>query len=267
MSAVAPLPERMATAVLETALQPIVALNDEHVLGYEALTRVRGGTIGVAQLFERAAGRRRATELNLAAIRTALGATPRLPPHALLFVNADPVVLASPELSWILREGSGRTGFPLDRLVVEITERSGFTDVSATTRVLEDLRASGVRYALDDFGSAHSHLTLIDVIRPSFIKIGNELGTAFEENATRTHIVRHITALARDFECSTILEGVETKATADAAASLGIQLAQGYHFGRPVAAPHWSPSSGEARDFSHPMYFPGAGADFVTSPF
>jgi len=226
--------------VLETALQPIVALRDEQVFAFEALARVRG--IDTANLFERAAERRRAAELNLVAVRGALDVVPLLPSHALLFVNVDPIAMESPELPRIVRTGASRAGFPLSRLVVEITERSGFLDLSSMKRVIDDLRASQVRFALDDFGSASSHLALIDVIRPSFLKIGHGFGTAFEKSATLTHIVRHIAGLARDLTCSTILEGVESPATARAGLELGIEYAQGYHFGRPVV-PSASPQS------------------------
>jgi EAL domain-containing protein (putative c-di-GMP-specific phosphodiesterase class I) len=234
MSAAVALVEPRELAVLETALQPIVDLEGERVFAFEALTRVRGGGITPAQLFDRATGRRRAIELNLDAIHRALGAADRLPPQALLFVNADPVVLSSRELPRIVREGAARAHIAPSRIVIEITERSGFTEMTAASRVLDALRASGVRFALDDFGSAHTHLTLIDVIRPSFIKIAQEFGTGFEASPTRTHIVRHVAALAHDLECRTILEGVEAPATARAARDLGIDYAQGYYFGRPV---------------------------------
>lgn len=232
-AAAAALADPAETAVLETALQPIVALGDERVFAFEALTRVRGGRVATAQLFDRAT-RRHAAELNLEAIHCAFGAAHRLPPHALLFVNADPVVLGRGELPVLMCAGSTGAGFPLSRVVVEITERSGFTNVTAATRVLDTLRGWGVRFAFDDFGSAHSHLTLLDVIRPSFIKIGHELGTGFEQDPTHALIVRHVAALARDFGCSTILEGIESPATARAARELGIEYAQGYYFGRPL---------------------------------
>jgi len=234
MSAMALLADPLECPVLETALQPIIALESERPIAFEALTRVHSGGMTPAELFDCAAERRRSAELNLVAIDTALGAAPRLPEHALLFVNADPVVLASSSLPGVIRDGAARSNFPLTRLVVEITERSGFTDVIAATRVVDELRSCGVRFAFDDFGSAHSHLGLIDVIRPSFFKISHDFGTAFESDATRRRIVRHVAELARDFDCATILEGVESAATADAARALGIDYAQGFHFGRPV---------------------------------
>ena len=131
-------------------------------------------------------------------------------------------------------------GLPLSRVVLEVTERSGFTDAAADLAVFERLGEAGVRFALDDHGSAYSHLSLIDRIRPTFIKISQAFGTAFEEDPMRTRVVRHIAAMARDFGCRTILEGVETEATARAAAANAIDLVQGYYFGRPREAACWT---------------------------
>jgi EAL domain-containing protein (putative c-di-GMP-specific phosphodiesterase class I) len=219
---------------LTTALQPIVSLSGARVFAFEALTRARPG-VDVAELFDHAVGCGCAIPLNLVGIRNALNAARGLAKEAFLFVNADPIVLTSVHLPRVIRESAARSGFPLSRLVVEITERSAFADVPATMRVLDDLRASVVRFALDDFGSAHSHLALVDAIRPSFLKIGHGFGTAFEESATRSLIVRSFVSLARDLACSTILEGIESAATARAARALGIEYAQGYHFGAPVS--------------------------------
>jgi EAL domain-containing protein (putative c-di-GMP-specific phosphodiesterase class I) len=98
------------------------------------------------------------------------------------------------------------------------------------------LKSAGVRFAFDDVGSAYSHLEHIDVIRPQFLKISKQFGSDFERDATKEKIVRNIIALAADFGCATIIEGVETEATLDAARDAGIALAQGYLFGRPAEA-------------------------------
>ncbi len=83
---------------------------------------------------------------------------------------------------------------------------------------------------------------IIDVIRPRFLKISQQFGTGFEEDPTKEKIVRNIIALAADFGCQTILEGVENEATLVAARELGIPLAQGYHLGRPGPAAEWRAS-------------------------
>ena len=220
---------------LTTAFEPIVALDDEHVFAFEALSRMRVGGVGIEQLFDRAEARGESVALNFAAIRSAFRATATLPADALLFINADPAVVCSAELPSVIREGARKAAFPLTRVVVEITERSALLDVSAAARVLAELRLSGVRFALDDFGSGHSHLSQIEMIQPSFLKIGHNFGTAFEQNIARGHIVRNVAAMARDFGCRTILEGIESANTALAARNLGIDYAQGYHFSRAIA--------------------------------
>lgn len=212
------------------AFDPIIALGEERVFAFEALTRTRVRGLCIAELFDRASENGSGAELNLIGIRNALNAAYQLPADALLFINADPIVLGNAELPSLLCESARRAAFPPARVVLEITERSAFDDVTATAFVLDDLRACGVRFALDDFGSAHSHLAHMDVIRPSFLKIGHGFGTAFEQSSTQTRIVRHIAALARDFDCHTILEGIESPATARAARDLGIEYAQGFHY-------------------------------------
>jgi EAL domain-containing protein (putative c-di-GMP-specific phosphodiesterase class I) len=106
--------------------------------------------------------------------------------------------------------------------------------------VFDELRELGLRFALDDHGSAYSHLSLINRIKPSFIKMSQTFGTDFENDPTKERIVRHTVSLARDFGCEMILEGVESAETARAAALIGVTLAQGFHFGRPRAAGHWT---------------------------
>ena len=226
---------------LTTAFQPIVATAGS-VFGFEALSRIRGAwpVGGIAELLDYAARRGALAELNLVATETAIGEAALLPPATLLFLNIDPVTFRHPSLHDTLIRSAGRYGLAPSRFVLEITERSGFSDDDGALAVLDRLSAAGVRFALDDHGSAYSHLSLIDRIRPTFIKISQTFGTAFEEDPMRTRVVRHIAAMASDFGCMTILEGVESEATARAAAASGIDLVQGYHFGRPREASCWA---------------------------
>jgi EAL domain-containing protein (putative c-di-GMP-specific phosphodiesterase class I) len=158
---------------------------------------------------------------------------------AALFINVDPLTFDRPELVRTVRSAMARNGLSPARIVLEITERSGLGTSGIAAGALAELRADGVRFALDDHGSAHSHLSAINDIRPDIIKISHTFGTGFDEDVTRLRIVRHVVALARDFGCRTVLEGVETAATARAAYEHGIELGQGFHFGRPHAAAHW----------------------------
>jgi EAL domain-containing protein (putative c-di-GMP-specific phosphodiesterase class I) len=101
---------------------------------------------------------------------------------------------------------------------------------------LDELRAAGVEYALDDVGASYSHLDLIDRIRPAYLKISHEFGTDFEKDASRRKIIRNILALATDFDCEIILEGVESEDTSRAATELGARYAQGFLYAQPRCA-------------------------------
>jgi EAL domain-containing protein (putative c-di-GMP-specific phosphodiesterase class I) len=123
---------------------------------------------------------------------------------------------------------------PARQIVLEITEQQSLGAPAAVAGECAALRARGFSFALDDVGVAYSHLAHIDAIAPKYLKVSQEFGGSFEGDATKTKIVRNVLALAHDFDCRLVLEGIETEATRDAAREEGITLAQGYFFGRPA---------------------------------
>ncbi|PYQ28104.1 MAG: hypothetical protein DMF56_16830 [Acidobacteria bacterium] len=234
--------ELIAGDALRIAFQPIVEITDAgEIMAFEALTRVRGDWAGggPAELFEYAARLGRLRELNLHALARAIEAATSLPESSSIFLNVDPLAFCA-ELPRILEGAAARAGVALTRLVLEVTERSDFDDAQRVIPLFQALRAKGIRFALDDHGSAYSHLALMDEIRPSFIKISNTFGTKLEDDDTHRRIVAHMASLSRDFGCKTVLEGIESEETAIAAQRLGIDFAQGFHFGRPHVAAHWT---------------------------
>ncbi len=125
---------------------------------------------------------------------------------------------------------------PLVRVVLEITEQEKLEPTETTLPAIEELRAAGVQFALDDVGTSYAHLDLISRIRPSYLKIGHEFGTDFEKDPARRKIIRNVQALARDFECEVILEGIESEETSRAAEDIGARYAQGFFYARPADA-------------------------------
>lgn len=236
--------EILAESRIETAFQPIVSMTgpDGEPFAFEALARVRGGwpLAGIDTLFEYAVQRGRAADLNRAAIITAIESAAALPRHSLVFINVDPPTFSDPSLAREVVAAAARSGIALQRIVLEVTERASLGEDAVCLATFKGLREAGVRFALDDHGSAYSHLSTISMIRPSFIKISSAFGTDFELDDDKQRVIRNMQALAQDFGCSTVLEGIETQATATAAGMLGIELAQGYFFSVPRAASHWS---------------------------
>lgn len=233
--------EIIASPALEPLFQPIVTLDREPLaIGYEALARYRANPLlrDPVLLFHYAERKNRVADLELACVSHSLRAGVSLVQGGgALFLNMHPkVFLQGDEVISVLRSDCENYGIPFHSVVLEITEQDSLPDQAAVFETFKELRAMGIRFALDDVGVAYSHLPYIDKIRPSFLKISQHFGTSFETDPTKKKIVGNLQSLAKDFDCALILEGIEHTETATVAASLGIRYGQGFLFARPAEA-------------------------------
>ncbi len=234
------LDEILESDALNPFFQPIVKLDGQKpVFGYEALARFRSESPlrNPDVLFQYAERKQRLSDLEFACMARALQAGARLAERGLIFLNVHPGSLAvGATFREALVSAAEKAGVSLDRIVLEITEQGSLNGTPAVLKTIAELRELSVRFAFDDIGVAYSHLPLMDVVRPSFLKISQHFGTAFETDSTRMKIVMNLLSLARDFNCQLILEGVEHQSTAEVATGLGIPLGQGFFFGHPADA-------------------------------
>ena len=225
---------------LYAVFQPIVTLGPvTRVFGYESLARLRTNTPmrSPELLFKYASRKQRVNELEVACIERALRDGAPLANRALMFLNVHPDVFGSgAAFGDLLVSNAQSAGVGLDRIVLEITEQASLSGTAPVLKCISDLRDKGVRFAFDDVGVAYSHLPLMDAIKPSFLKVSQHFGTGFENDATRTKIVKNLLSLASDFRSTLILEGIEEASTAAAATELGIPLGQGFFFAKPAEA-------------------------------
>lgn len=234
--------ELVTSDALLPAFQPIVDLADAECrgVGFESLARYRAEDLlfcDPAFMFEYARLCGRTAELDLACLRRTLSAARELPSRGKIFINVHPRVVADGDrFARTLADAASANDIPLGRVVLEITEQEKLEPTESTLPAIEDLRAAGVQFALDDVGVSYSHLDLISRIRPAYLKISHEFGTDFEKDPSRKKIIRNIQSLARDFECEVILEGVESEETSRAAADIGARYAQGFFYARPADA-------------------------------
>jgi diguanylate cyclase (GGDEF)-like protein/PAS domain S-box-containing protein len=127
--------------------------------------------------------------------------------------------------------GAGEDGGGVD---LEITESLLMTDVEETIRKLRELRAMGLRIALDDFGIGYSSLSYLSRLPLDAVKIDRAFVRGMTENPADMSIITSIVSLARALRLTLVAEGVETEAQAGRLLALGCQQGQGYLFSRPV---------------------------------
>lgn len=214
---------------VDVALQPIVEVGTGRLIGAEALSRFSDGRSPMAWFGDaHVAGlTRRLDELTFL---NALSAFDDLPESAFLSVNASPELL----LDSAFRERVLRSGRPLDRLLVEITEHSQVVDYDDLDAALDSLRRFGVRFAVDDTGAGYSSLNHVLRLRPDVIKLDRDLISDLGHDGARRALVTALVLLAVEVGASVTGEGVETPVQLDALHDLGVQHAQGYLLATPT---------------------------------
>jgi len=206
--------------------QPIVEIAERTVIGYEALTRFRDGTLPDVR-FAEAAGLGLGFEYEAAAIEAALAGARRLPDDSIITLNASPgFVLEGSRLSRLI-DSYGRP------VVLELTEHTRIDDYGALRGAIGDLD-DRTRVAVDDAGAGDASLRHILELKPAFAKLDISIVRGIQEDAVRQALVAGLGYFAAKSDCRLIAEGVETPEEAATLQELGVTLAQGYLFGRPA---------------------------------
>ena len=134
-----------------------------------------------------------------------------------------------------------RHDLPASALELEITESTLMVDPERSGTVLDDLRALGVRIAVDDYGTGYSSLAYLQRLPVDELKLDKSFILPMLEDQAGAAIVRTTIDLAHSLGLRLVAEGVETEAHLRELARLGCDLAQGYHICRPVPAQDLTP--------------------------
>ncbi|GAB7189612.1 EAL domain-containing protein [Kineococcus sp. NUM-3379] len=126
-----------------------------------------------------------------------------------------------------------QTGADPAAVCLELTETSVMTDVSASVRLLGELKAMGVQLAVDDFGTGYSSLSYLQRLPVDVLKIDRTFVDGLGSEAGDTAIVSATVRMAQALGMEVVAEGVETALQAERLLALGCDYAQGWLFGRP----------------------------------
>ena len=150
-------------------------------------------------------------------------------------VNLSPRQLLDPRFPDRVELLLHRCELPPAQLILEITEGALMEDPAAAVQSLERLSRLGVRLAVDDFGSGYSSLAYLQQFPVDLLKID---GAFIDDTLLRPgwSLAEVIVQIAHALGLTPIAEGVEHAEEAEALAAFGCELAQGYHFARPVDA-------------------------------
>jgi diguanylate cyclase (GGDEF)-like protein len=219
--------------------EPQVDLATGRIIGFEVLARWRhptGGEIGPDRFIPVADEIGVIGQLSEQVIAAALRLARHWDSSVSLSVNISPSQLSDPWLAHRLLLMLTETGFPAERLVVEITEGSLFADMDLARSLVANLKTQGVRLALDDFGTGFSSLSHLRALPLDAIKIDRSFVSTIGSDRESAAIVKAVTALAGAIGVPVTAEGIEDAATHEAVLALGAHTGQGWYFGKPMTA-------------------------------
>jgi diguanylate cyclase (GGDEF)-like protein/PAS domain S-box-containing protein len=156
--------------------------------------------------------------------------------------NLSPRQMRRPDVMRRLTDKIRVLGADPERLVVELTESVAVESPTHTQLQFREARASGLRSAVDDFGSGYSSLGRLLEIHPDFIKIDRSLTDEIPTNTGAMAIVEGAIGISRGLGATPILEGIETEEQWRFAVAQGCTLGQGFHLGRPQPAEELTPA-------------------------
>ncbi len=219
--------------------EPQVDLATGEIVGFEVLARWShplSGVIGPDVFIPVAEEIGAIGRLSEQVIGEALREAVHWDPSIKISVNISPTQLADSWLAQRIVRMLAETGFPAERLVVEVTESSLFADLDLARSIVTSLKNQGVRLALDDFGTGFSSLAHLRSLPFDIIKIDRSFVSNVHAKRENSAIIRAVTTLAGALSVPVCVEGIENEAAYEAVVALGCAIGQGWYFGKPMRA-------------------------------
>lgn len=222
--------------------QPIVSIESEQIVGFEALTRWQRpqGLVPPNEFIPLADETGIILSINRQLLLEACDQLrswqqlfPSDPPLS-LSVNITPKQFTQTDLACQIDQILKQSGMDPRCIDLEITETIAMADADKSASVLSQLKALGVGLDIDDFGTGYSSLSRLQSLRVDTLKIDRVFVSRMDSDADTLEIVRVIVILAHHLGLRVVAEGVETQAQLDLLKQLGCERAQGYLFSKPV---------------------------------
>ena len=236
-SAESELRDAIAREEFELHYQPVVDVRTRRLCGAEALIRWRHPTKGLIapdQFIPLAESTGLIVPLGEWILQRACADAASWPAHVKIAVNISAVQFKRGNLFDVILCTLVETGLAPERLELEITETSLLENKEAHLTTMRQLKNLGISMALDDFGTGYSSLTYLTNFPFDKIKIDRTFAQGVLNRRDCVAVVSSVLALAHGLGTITTVEGIETEEQFEYMRNAGVDLAQGYLFGRPV---------------------------------
>jgi EAL domain-containing protein (putative c-di-GMP-specific phosphodiesterase class I) len=211
--------------------QPIFELSTSHIVGVEALARFSDSSLRPDQWFALASSVGLGPELEMMAIRSALGEVASLPDSTFVALNISPGSLLHPEFQDLFSEEF------CDRVILELTEHVAVEDYEVIAQAMRPFRDRGMRLAADDTGAGYAGFLHLLSLDPDIIKLDISLVRDIHTDPARRALATALVSFATDTNRLLVAEGIENQDELETVRELSVHWGQGFHLARPLTAP------------------------------
>lgn len=209
------------------------------VIGVEALARWTHpelGFVSPAEFIPIAEGADLIVDLGRAILERACRDGLQFPDDVAVAVNLSVSQFIRDDILKTVSEVLEATGFPPERLILEVTESLMISEADRAVEILREFKKMGISVALDDFGTGYSALSYLRRFEWDELKIDRSFVVEIETDDRAFGVVTSITEMARKLGIHVTAEGAETPGQIEALRKAGCRTIQGFYFGRPVPA-------------------------------
>lgn len=226
----------------ELYLQPIVHTNTNEVVGFEALSRIKdnnGNPLNTLRVIKSLEKDGLITKLDkqvfrgICEIMSKFQSTIQM--NYFISFNISPLSLNNDYIEFIERTVKSYRLNP-SNFIIEIIETLGFKDVNQSVNLLNRIKQSGFRIAMDDFGMGYSSLSYISKLPLDLIKIDKSFIDTYKTDKFNQTILMTIQDISKSLKVNTLAEGIETKEQLEYIKSLGTMYYQGFYHSKPERA-------------------------------
>jgi diguanylate cyclase (GGDEF)-like protein len=229
--------EAIAQRQFELHYQPVVDVKTRELRGVETLVRWRHpdkGMIAPDHFIPLAESTGLIVPLGEWILNQACADAANWPADVKVAINISAIQFKKGNLFEVILSALVKTGLQPERLELEITETSLLENQDAHLTTIRQLKNLGLSIALDDFGTGFSSINYLTIFPFDKIKIDKSFTKGILSRADCKAVVACSLALAKGLGIVTTVEGIETEEQFEYMRAAGVELAQGYLFGKPV---------------------------------
>jgi two-component system CheB/CheR fusion protein len=154
---------------------------------------------------------------------------------ALFCINLSGQSLGDPEFLTFVLNDLKQQRIPPNSICFEITETAAIANLATAGGFIRELKQAGCSFALDDFGTGMSSFGYLKTLPVEFVKISGEFVRSIVDDPISLAMVKSINEIGQVMGKQTIAESVENEAILAKVREMGVDFAQGYALGEPLA--------------------------------